>query len=233
MWNTFQITDTWESKQRFKTRLCRSEVFAGHCHALLVQKRAGQSFVWCVGKRAEWKRTPDQKIVAAEVQACYQVLNEKQPGWYSNPLNILMLVKQQLSCYHLGVHTLKASLSGLSQTLGTRGCCSQSRRILGQQTLMRMVVSKGAFLYRHSAVFDEPTLLSSRSFHFRPNSCKPVRTDQPLRFHGSPCSFSRGEIRRVRVYKGHAAALLMSWTVRHLQWMWRDPQKDFVKGFSI
>lgn len=153
------------------------------------------------------------------MQACYQVLNEKQPGWYSNPLDILMLVKEQLSCYPLGMHTLKASLSGPSQTLGTQGCCLQSRRTLGQQALMRMVVSKGSFLCRRSAVFDEPTLLSSRSFHFRPNSCKPVRTDQPLRFHGSPCSFSRGEIRRVQVYKGHAAALLMSWTARHLRWV--------------
>ena len=120
------------------------------------------------------------------MQACYQVLNEKQPGWYSNPLNILMLVKEQLSCYHLGMHTLKASLSGPSQTLGTRGCCSQSRCILGQQTLMQMVVSKGAFLYRHSAVFNEQMLLSSRSFHFRPNSCEPVRTDHLCVFTGAP-----------------------------------------------
>ena len=46
----------------------------------LVQKRAGQSFICCVSKLAKWKRNPNQKMITTEVQGCYQVLNEKQPG---------------------------------------------------------------------------------------------------------------------------------------------------------
>lgn len=103
--------------------------------------------------------------------------------WYSNPLNILMLVNEQLSCYHLGMHTLKASLSGPSQMLGLLDCWLQSRRILGQQTLMEM----SSVQARSST----DALLSSMSKSCRPQGAFTLgKTAVNLREQTSFCIFT-------------------------------------------
>lgn len=208
------------------------------CSAL-VQKRAGQSFMWWVGKLAEWKRTPNQKIITVEVEACYQVLNEKQPGLVFQSAEYSYACKWTTLLLSLrNAHTESIPFRSIPDA-GTPRLLVAEQGNPGSADTDGDVVSTGSLLYRCSAVFDEQKLPSSRSFHFRQNSCKPTRTDQLLHFHMSPCSLSHGEIRRVQVYKGHAAALLnilnsmspeMDVTRQSLQ---RNPQKDFVKGISI
>ena len=151
-----------------------------------------------------------------------------------------MLVNEQLSCYHLGMHISlrKVSLSGPSQTLGLLDCWLQSRWILGQQTLMEMSSAQ--------ARSSTDALLSSMSKSCRPQGAFTLgKTAVNLQEQTNLCVFTRAPavchmVRSEGCRFTRDTQLLFSYlnsvspemdVIR--QSLQRNPQKDFVKGVSI